>query len=97
MLHKRLTTPESEIPWGPFRLRRAGVPLTVFSILFTLLGFFWSFWPISKSVTPATMNYNAAIYGAAFLFTLIYWFAYARNNFVGPVWTFAQGEARRVR
>ena len=32
MLNYRLRTPDSKIPWGPFRLGRAGTPVTVFSI-----------------------------------------------------------------
>ena len=85
MLHKRLTTPESEILWGPFRLGRAGVPVTVVAILYSILGIFFSCWPSYSKVNATTMNYSSLILGGALIISLVFWVAHGRKVYTGPV------------
>ena len=85
MLHKRITQPSSEITWGPFRLGRFGIPVTVFSILYTCLGIFWSFWPVEREVTSSTMNWNVVVYVGAIALSLIFWLFWGRKVYKGPI------------
>ena len=85
MLHKRLTTPADQLPWGPFRLGRAGVPVTVLAILFSVVVGFFSMWPPFVRSTPEQMNYAVLLWGASVLFSLGFWVAYGRKHYVGPV------------
>ena len=95
MLHKRLTTPDAQIPWGPFRLGRWGVPLTVVAIVYTTVALFFSFFPGSLPVTPENMNYSVLIYGAAILFMLGFWVVHGRKVYTGPIWEFDGDFVRR--
>jgi amino acid transporter len=85
MLHKRLTLPDAKILWGPFKLGRAGVPITVLSIAYTVLGIFFSFWPASPTVTPNTMNWSIAVFGGTLIFCLFFWMIYGRHVYKGPI------------
>ena len=85
MLHKRLTTPDSDLPWGPFRLGRAGVPVTVVAIAYSAFGAFFSIWPTSPNPDPQSMNYCILVFGAVIIFSLLFWFSYGRKYYRGPV------------
>lgn len=88
MLNKRLKTPASEIPWGPFRLRGAGIPITIAAMCYTVIALFFSFWPQATPTTAASMNYSILIFGAALLFSLVFWVVWGRKVYVGPIWEF---------
>ena len=96
MLHKRLTTPSSQIPWGPLRLGKAGPPLTVIAMMYTVLGMFFSVWPSTPDPTPATMNYSSLIFGSAILFSMVCWVVWGRKVYTGPIWEF-QDDGEYVR
>jgi hypothetical protein len=85
MLHKRLTVPESQIIWGPFKLGRAGVPITILAIVYSLIGIFFSFWPPTVHVTRINMNWSVAVFGGAVLFCLVFWLVYGRRVYKGPI------------
>lgn len=98
MLHKRLTTANSEIPWGPFRLGKAGIPITIFALIYTVWALFFSFWPTTSHVEADTMNYSVLIFGAAVLFSLIFWAFWGRKTYVGPIWELqSDGEYIRAK
>lgn len=88
LLYKRLATPDSEIPWGPFKLGRLGVPITVIAILYTIVITFFSFWPATNPTTAATMNYSVLIYGASGILMLGFWIFQGRKRYTGPIWEF---------
>jgi choline transport protein len=88
MLYKRLTTPYSDIPWGPFQLGRFGTPMTIFSIAYTFVAMFFSFWPSTSVVNAASMNYSIVIYAGAFAFSTAFWFLHGRRVYKGPIWEF---------
>lgn len=85
MLNKRLRTPDSEIPWGPFRLGRFGVPLTIAAIVYSVFGAFWSMWPVEKNPTIQSMNYCVLVFGGVMLFSMLFWLVYGRYHYTGPV------------
>ncbi len=85
MLHKRLTTPSSALPWGPFKLGRAGVPLTVVAIAYSAFGAFFSVWPTTAKPDPQSMNYCVLVYGAVIIVSLLSWVLHGRKYYKGPV------------
>lgn len=85
MLNKRLTTPNSDLPWGPFRLGRAGVPVTVVAIAYSVLGAFFSMWPTAVKPSAESMNYCVVVFGGVMVFSLLFWIVYGRKHYTGPV------------
>ena len=85
MLHKRLTTANSALPWGPFRLGRAGVPVTIVAIAYSLFGAFFSVWPADNKPDPQSMNYGILVFGAVIIFSLLFWVFHGRRYYRGPV------------
>ena len=85
MLNKRLITPDSELPWGPFKLRRAGVPVTVVAIAYSVLGAFFSMWPAAVNPALETMNYCVLVFGGVLFFAALFWLAYGRKHYTGPI------------
>ncbi|KAM0799120.1 amino acid/polyamine transporter I [Usnea florida] len=85
MLWKRLTTPASEIRWGPFKLGRLGVPITLISIAYSIVGWFFSFWPPTATVTVKTMNWSVTVYVGVLAASMIYWLIHARHVYTGPI------------
>lgn len=85
MLHKRLTTPASDLIWGSFRLGRAGVPITVLALIFTAIGIFFSFWPANVTVTAQTMNWSVTVYGGVLILSLVFWVIHGRKVYKGPI------------
>ena len=86
ILHKRLATPESEIPFGPFHMsRRTGMVVYILVIAYCFVGGFLSMWPSFVNPTPDEMNWCVLVYGGALLSSIIFWFAYGRKRYTGPV------------
>ena len=85
LLYKRLTTPASKMRYGPFSMGRYGVPVTVLAIIYSIIGIFFSFWPPTKEVTAATMNWSVAVFGGAILFSLGFWVIHGRHVYTGPI------------
>ncbi|MCJ1452316.1 hypothetical protein MMC28_002658 [Mycoblastus sanguinarius] len=84
MLNKRLTTPHSDLPWGPFKLGRAGVPITVVAIAYSTLGAFFSMWPTTVKPNAESMNYCVVVFGGVIIFSLLFWLFYGRKHYTGP-------------
>ena len=86
MLRKRLTGEDKTLPWGPFRLGKAGIPITVVAMLYTIIGTFFSFWPFTPDVDAKIMNYSSLLYGSAMIFSVGFYFLRARKTYTGPVY-----------
>ena len=84
MLHKRLTTPSSEIFWGNFRLGRAGVPVTTCAMVYSFIGFFFSFWPQSLPEGLSTFNWSSVVYFGFVVIAVFFWTFHARKTYTGP-------------
>ena len=85
LLHKRLTTPEGKMKYGPFSMGRLGVPITILVMAYSVLGIFFSFWPPTQEVTAGTMNWSVAVFGGAVLFSLSFWGIHGRKVYTGPI------------
>ena len=85
LLHKRLTTPASEMRWGPFGLGPFGTAINIISILYSIIGIFFSFWPPTMTVTAQTMNWSVAVFGGVIVFAIIFWFVHAKKVYTGPI------------
>ncbi|KAF1958516.1 hypothetical protein CC80DRAFT_515234 [Byssothecium circinans] len=82
LLHARLTT---EMKYGPFHMGRAGVPVIILSIIYSVLGIFFSFWPYAPHPEPLSMNWSVVVFGGALLFSAGYWAVYGRKVYTGPL------------
>lgn len=72
--------------WGPWRLNSTfGTANNIFACLYLILILFFSFWPPSTPVAPASMNYSVLVTGAVSIFSLIYYFVRAKHHYEGPV------------
>lgn len=85
LLHKRLTTPTGYIHYGPFSLGRFGVPIIVISIIYSLFGVFFSFWPPTPEPTAVTMNWSIVVFTGTLILSMIFWAAYGRKHYKGQL------------
>lgn len=84
MLHKRLTTPADRIMWGSFRLGKAGVPITIIALMYSVVGWLFSFFPPETPVTAANWNWSFVVYWSVLLLAGVWWVVRARKTFTGP-------------
>lgn len=71
--------------WGPWKIPGIfGIANNIFSCVFLIIIWFFSFWPPYTPVTAATMNYNVLMLGATAIFAVIYYAVYARKVYIGP-------------
>ncbi|KAI9692825.1 MAG: hypothetical protein M1822_004819 [Bathelium mastoideum] len=85
MLFYRWRTPISMIPWGPFKMGRIGTPITIFSIVYSAQGMFFSFWPPKYRVTPESMNWSSVVFVGIIACSLIFWFTHGKRVYKGPL------------
>lgn len=71
--------------YGPFQLGRAGVPIIILSLVYSVIGIFFSFWPPSSQVTAVTMNWSVLVYSSVLIFSLLFWVVYGRTVYKGPI------------
>ena len=84
MLYRRLREP-GELQYGPFRLGRAGVPVNVISILYTLFTSVFLLFPPYRPVTALNMNYACVVLPAVLAFSGVYWLVRGRKVYRGPL------------
>ena len=84
MLHKRLTTPSEELFWGPFRLGKAGVPITVLALIYSFVGWLFSFWPANVPVTVESWNWSVVVYFGSILVAVGWWGIRGMKVYTGP-------------
>lgn len=85
LLHKRLTTPEHEMNYGPFQNGRFGVPVIIGSIIYSIIGIFFSFWPGSLNPTLVNMNWSVVVFCGAMVLSMGFWFVHGRLVYTGPI------------
>lgn len=55
------------------------------AILFLIIAWVFTFFPLAREVEPMTMNWSSAIFGGVVLFSFMYYVSYAKNVYKGPV------------
>jgi choline transport protein len=83
IIYKRLKG--EALPPSRFSLGRAGLPVNLIAVAFLLLAYVMLFFPAAPHPTPESMNWTILIYGSAIIFSLAYYYIYARHKYVGPV------------
>ncbi|KAK8010069.1 hypothetical protein PG990_009034 [Apiospora arundinis] len=74
------------LTWGPWRIRGPlGVANNVFSCVYLIYVFFFSFWPAQVDITPANFNWAVLPFTVVILFSLLYYALWARRTYVGPI------------
>jgi hypothetical protein len=85
MLHRRLTAGPGELIWGPFKLGSAGTPITILSMIYSVIGIFFSFFPPTAEVTPESMNWSVVVFFGVMIFSLGFWAIHGRKVYEGPI------------
>ena len=90
-----INTVGKQLVWGPWRIPGIwGIAVNLTAILYLIVALFWSYWPASKEVTGADMNYNILIFGACVLFATGYYLLVAKGLYTGPVVEIAPDDER---
>ena len=78
--------PGAQLTWGPWRVPgMLGTVTNGIAIVYLVVVFFFSLWPPFNHPTAATMNYSSLMLGATMVFSVVYYFAWARKVYSGPV------------
>ncbi|KAK7713111.1 hypothetical protein SLS63_012141 [Diaporthe eres] len=81
-----VNTVDSTLIWGPWRLPGLfGIANNAFSCSYLLFIFFFSFWPATREVTPAHMNWAVLVFGSVITFSVLYYVTWARMVYSGPI------------
>ncbi|KAH8892815.1 putative GABA permease [Thozetella sp. PMI_491] len=79
-------TVDASLTWGRWRVPGVwGVANNVFTCIFLVFALFFSFWPTVIDVTPQNMNWAVLVFGAVLLFSITYYFIWARKVYSGPL------------
>ena len=73
------------LPPARWSLGRYGLWINGVAVVFLVVIWFFSFWPLAREVSATTMNWNVAIYGAALVFAVGYYFVYGKHAYTAPV------------
>lgn len=73
------------LPHARWSLGKHGMWINVVSVLFLLLLFVMSFFPLATPVALSTMNWNVLIYCSAIIFAIGFYFVRGKNVYAGPV------------
>ncbi|KAL2004970.1 hypothetical protein VTN00DRAFT_2820 [Thermoascus crustaceus] len=73
------------LPPARWSLGRWSAAVETFAILFLLVVYVFSFFPLTRRVDAETMNWSVVIFSGVVLFALSYYFLYARKVYSGPV------------
>ena len=78
--------PSTPYVWGPWHLPGAlGVANNAFACAFLIIIAFFSYWPSTLPVSPQNMNYSSLVTGSVMLFSVVYYWVYARKVYNGPI------------
>ncbi|KAI1039537.1 hypothetical protein LB505_002612 [Fusarium chuoi] len=79
-------TTGAELVWGPFHLKGAfGIANNIFAMCYLIVVGFFSFWPPMVEPTVDMMNYSVVVTGGLVIFSVIYYLAWARKEYNGPI------------
>ncbi|KAL2828349.1 GABA permease [Aspergillus pseudoustus] len=82
MLYRRIYDNES-LPYGPFKLGAAGIPVNIISVIYTTVTSVFLLFPPYQPVTAVNFNYSSVILGAVLVFCAVYWIFGGRKAYHG--------------
>jgi choline transport protein len=71
--------------YGPFRLGPAGIPIIIVSLMYSVIGIFFSFWPGTPRPDVLTMNWSVVVFGGALVLSMLFWLVHGRKVYTGPI------------
>ena len=78
--------PGAQLSWGPWHIPGVfGVVTNSVAVVYLIIIFFFCLWPPSNHPTAASMNYSSLMLGATMIFSVVYYWAWARKVYSGPV------------
>ncbi|KAH6957167.1 amino acid/polyamine transporter I [Fusarium avenaceum] len=79
-------TTGAELVWGPFHIKGAlGIANNVFAMCYLIVVGFFSFFPPMVDPSVDMMNYSVVVTGGLVIFSVIYYFVWARKEYNGPI------------
>ncbi|KAI0019842.1 putative amino acid permease [Xylariomycetidae sp. FL0641] len=81
----RRIRPGKNIPFGPWELGKWGIPVNIFTIVFSAITIGFNVLPPYFPVTAENMNYAGVVFGAALIICVFLWFAMGQQHYAGPI------------
>ena len=75
----------ARLPARRWSLGRFGLAINITAILFLLPLWFFSFWPLARPVTAASMNWSSVMFVGTILFAFVWYVVRGRHEYSGPV------------
>ncbi len=69
---------------GPWNLGRLGLPTNILALVWIIITWTFSFFPIAVPVTSETMNWSSVLWAFVMGFGISWYFVYQRHKFTGP-------------
>jgi choline transport protein len=82
MLYRHFTVPN--MPWGPFRLGVLRVPVAILSLVYSVIGIIFCFWPPVAVVTVEVFNWSLVVFVGVVSISVLWWIFVARKTYQGP-------------
>ena len=76
---------KKEIPFGPWSMGKLGLWVNLATIAYLILIITFMVFPPYQPVNANNLNYAGPIFGLTLLLSLLFWFAYGRKVYHGPV------------
>lgn len=83
VLYKRLRG--DALPPRQWTLGRYGMAINIVALLFLLVFFVWSFFPVVHPVELSTMNWGALIFIAVMLLSTVYYLIWGKHAYITPL------------
>lgn len=76
----------SQLYWGPWHIPGIwGIINNAYACVYMVFVIFWSVWPPSTPVDPASMNYSVLVTGGVILFSIFWYYVRGRKEYRGPL------------
>ena len=83
LLRKRIL--KEPLPVSRWKLGRFGIYINAVALMFLLVIWIFTFFPITATVNSTTMNWNVLMYCGIIIFAAVHYMIWGRHVYVGPV------------